>query len=191
MPPQSVLVGETGPDINQPVNQTTQPGSEPAQIGAMGNALQNDIIVSSRTHRQLDELGVRMMDMGTNTSDIEVRPHRDGARVVTSNTNVQAPLPLVDVMIPSGGGDLVAIPQINLSISGYGPNSLRDSHVGTSAVGAREISILPQLDGPVSIPVRGPTGGRVSKGTRFSGMRIFQRRHIYPRGLHIAKKGIS
>ena len=24
MPPQSVLVGETGPDINQPVNQTTQ-----------------------------------------------------------------------------------------------------------------------------------------------------------------------
>ena len=51
MPPQSVLVGEIGPDINQPVNQTTQPGSEPAQIGAMGNALQNDIIVSSlRTH---------------------------------------------------------------------------------------------------------------------------------------------
>ena len=51
MPLQSVLVGETGPDINQPVNQTTQPGSEPAQIGAMGNAPQDDIIVSSpRTH---------------------------------------------------------------------------------------------------------------------------------------------
>ena len=48
---QSVLVEETGPDINQPVNQTTQLGSEPAQIGAMGNALQDDIIVSSpRTH---------------------------------------------------------------------------------------------------------------------------------------------
>ena len=47
MPPQSVPVGETGLDINQPVNQTTQPGSEPAQIGATGNALQNDIIVSS------------------------------------------------------------------------------------------------------------------------------------------------
>ena len=25
-PPQSVPVGETGPDINQPANQTTQPG---------------------------------------------------------------------------------------------------------------------------------------------------------------------
>ena len=83
------------------------------------------------------------------------------------DTNIQAPLPLVDVMIPSGGGDPVAILQINLSISGYGPDSLRDSHVGTSVTEAQEISILPQLDGPVSIPVRGPTGGRVSEGTRF------------------------
>ena len=60
------------------------------------------------------------------------------------------------------------IPQINLSILGYRPNSLRDSHVGTSAMGALEISILPQLDGPVSIPVRGPTGGRVLEDTRFT-----------------------
>ena len=46
MPPQSVLVKETGPDINQPAKQTTQPGSEPTQIGVMGNALQDDTIVS-------------------------------------------------------------------------------------------------------------------------------------------------
>ena len=46
MPPQSVLVRETGPDINQPANQTTQPGSEPTQIGVMENALQEDTIVS-------------------------------------------------------------------------------------------------------------------------------------------------
>ena len=51
MLPQSVPVEETGPNINQPVNQTIQPGSEPAQIGAMINSLQDDIIVSSpRTH---------------------------------------------------------------------------------------------------------------------------------------------
>ena len=109
------------------------------------------------------------MDMGTNTSDIEVRPHRDGARVITSDANAQAPLPIIDVMIPFGGEDQVAIPQINLSILGYGPNSLRDSHVGTPAMRAQEISILPQLDGPVSIPVRGPTGGRVSEDTRSAG----------------------
>ena len=51
MSPQSVPIRETGLDINQPINQTTQPGSEPAQIGAMGNALHDDINVSSpRTH---------------------------------------------------------------------------------------------------------------------------------------------
>ena len=97
--------------------------------------------------------------MGTNTSDIEVRPHRDGARVLTSDANAQASLPIIDVMLPSGGGDQVAIPQINVSISGYGPNSMRDSHVGTPAMRAQEISILPQLDGPVSILTRDPTGG--------------------------------
>ena len=47
MPPQSVLVREIGPDINQPVNQTTQPGSEPTQIKVTENALQEDTIVSS------------------------------------------------------------------------------------------------------------------------------------------------
>ena len=109
------------------------------------------------------------MAMGTNTSDIEVRPHRDGARVLALDANTQASLWIVDVMLPCGEGDQVAIPQINLSILGYGPDSLRDSHVGTPARRAQEISILPQLDGPVSIPVRGPTGGRVLEDTRFVG----------------------
>ena len=47
MPPKSVLVREMGPDINQPANQTTQPGLEPTRIGAMENALQEDTIVST------------------------------------------------------------------------------------------------------------------------------------------------
>ena len=46
-PPQSVLIRERGQDINQPTAQTTQPGSEPAQIGVAENALQEDPIVSS------------------------------------------------------------------------------------------------------------------------------------------------
>ena len=125
--PQSVSVRETGQSINQPDNQTTQPGSEPAQIGAMGNALHDDVNVSPRTCQQPHEVGVRMMDMGTNTSDVEARSHRDGTRVVTLDANIQTPLPVVDVMIPDGGEDQIALPQINLSISGYGSNSLRDS----------------------------------------------------------------
>ena len=107
-----------------------------------------------------------MMDMGINTLDVEVRPHRDGARVVTSDVNVQDPLLIVDVMIPTSGEDQVALPQINLSISGYGPNSLRDSQVGTSDMSTQEISILPQVDGPVSVPTRDYARGRVSDNTR-------------------------
>ena len=68
-------------DINQPDNQTIQPGSEPAQIEAMGNAL-CDNVTSPSTHQQLDQVGARLIDMGTNMSDIEVGPQRDGARVI-------------------------------------------------------------------------------------------------------------
>ena len=48
-PPQSILVRERGQEINQPTSQTTQPGSEPAQIGVTENALQEDPIVSTPT----------------------------------------------------------------------------------------------------------------------------------------------
>ena len=60
---------------------------------------------------------------------LEVRPHRDGARTSTLDAHAQASLPIMDVMLLSGRGDQLAIPQINLSISGYEPNSLRDSHI--------------------------------------------------------------
>ena len=70
-----------------------------------------------------------MIDMGTNTLDVEVRPNRDGARTSTLDANSQASLPIVDVMLPSGGGDHLQIPQIYLSISGYEPDSLRNSHI--------------------------------------------------------------
>ena len=48
-PPQNILVRERGQEINQPTIQTTQPGSEPAQIGVTENALQEDHIVSTPT----------------------------------------------------------------------------------------------------------------------------------------------
>ena len=106
------------------------------------------------------------MDMGTNTSDVEARPHRDGTRVVTSDANTQTPLLIVDVMIPTGGEDQIALSQINLSISGYGPNLLRDSQLGSSDVRAQQISILPQVDGLVSTATREYTRGRISESAR-------------------------
>ena len=89
----------------------------------MGNAL-CDNVSSPGSCQQPNEVGVTMTDMGTNTSDVEVRSHRDGTRVITLNANIQTPLLIVDVMIPTGRGDPIALPQINLSFSGYGPNLL-------------------------------------------------------------------
>ena len=112
--------------------------------------------------------------MGTNTSDIEVIPHRDGERSQTMDANTQASLPIVDVMLPSGGGDQLAISQINLSISGYEPDSLRDSHIRSPSVRAQEISIMPQLDGPMSLPRRDPIGRRIQEDSSLVGQGYYQ-----------------
>ena len=67
------------------------------------------------------------------------------------------------------GGDQLAIPQINLSISGYEPDSLRDFHVGTSATRAQEISMIAQLDGLVYLPTRDPIRRRLLEDTSYEG----------------------
>ena len=156
-------------DINQPDNQTTQPGSEPAQIEATGNAL-HDNVSSLSTHQQLDEVGARLMDTGTNTSDIEVRPQRDGTRVINSGDGTQVSCRLVDVILQTGMNEQVPMPHTNLSISGYDPESLRGSHTRTHDTGMQEM--IPQLDGPVSVPSR--TRRRMSENTRIE-QESFQR----------------
>ena len=155
-PPQSVPIRETGLDINQPVSQTIQSRSEPTQIGVMENGLQDDIIVSSpRTHQQPDEVGVRMMDMGTNTSDVEVRTQRHGVETPTVDTNVQTSILFVDGWLPTSHADHVRIPHVNLSIMGYDQETLQTLvGAGSLSIRAPKISPVPQLDGPVSLPRR-------------------------------------
>ena len=88
--------------------------------------------------------------MGTNTSDIEVRSQRDGARVIDSDDDdVQVSCPHVDVILPSGMNEQMSMPHINLSISRYDPESLRGSHTRSHDMGNQEM--IPQLDGPVSV----------------------------------------
>ena len=43
MPPQSILVRERGQEINQPTIQTSQPESEPIQMGVTENAPQENL----------------------------------------------------------------------------------------------------------------------------------------------------
>ena len=58
------------------------------------------------------------------------------------------------------------IPQVKLSISGYEPDSLRTFHMRSPSMLAQEISIMPQLDGPGSLPIRDPIGRRTYEISR-------------------------
>ena len=76
--------------------------------------------------------------------DIEVTPQRDGSRIMTLEGNMQTSCPLVDVILPTGISKQVPMPHINLSISGYDPESLRSSHVRTQDTGIQEDATIPQ-----------------------------------------------
>ena len=82
--------------------------------------------------------------------------------------NAQTSIPIVDIMLSSGGGDYLAIPQVNLSILGYEPDLLRNSHMRSPSMRAQEILIMPQLDGPVSLPMRDPIGKRIQEVPRLA-----------------------
>ena len=51
-----------------------------------------------------------MIDIRTNTSDIEVRPQRDGIRVIDSDDNAQVSCPFANVILPTGMNDQVPMP---------------------------------------------------------------------------------
>ena len=174
-PPQSVLVRERGQEINQPTVQTSQPGSEPIQMGVTEIALQGDLIVTTPTTQQqpLDRLSVmderRMNDIGTNTLDVEVEPNGDRSRTSTVEVNTHTSILIVDILLPSGHGNYVKIPHVNLSITGYEPDSLRPL-VGTRSPSMRthEISAIPQMDGPRSLPRREPHRGQMNEVPRLA-----------------------
>ena len=82
------------------------------------------------------------------------------------DANAQTSIPIVDVMLPSAGGDHLAKPQVNLSISGYEHDSLRNSHIRSPSMQAQEILIMPQLDGLASLPMGDPMGRRIQEDSR-------------------------
>ena len=82
----------------------------------MGYSL-HDNVTSPSTHQQLDQVGARLIDRGTNTSDIEVRSLREGSRVIYSDDNdAQVSCAHVDVILPRGMTKQMTMPHINLSI---------------------------------------------------------------------------
>ena len=98
----------------------------------------------------------RVNDIRTNSSDMVVEATRDRTRTSNIEANAQTSIPIVDVLLPSGHGDHVMIPHVNLSISGYEPDSLRTSSMRSPSVWAQYVSSIPEVDGPRSLPVRDP-----------------------------------
>ena len=123
-----------------------------------------------------------MNNVGTNTLDVVVEPNRNRLRTSTMEANAQTSIPIVDITLPSGGGSFNNTP-VNLSISGYEPDSLRNSHMRSPSMRAQEISIMPQLDGPASLPMRDPIEKKNTGNSQVSRMRILSRRHICTEGL--------
>ena len=115
----------------------------------------------------------RMNDVGTNTLDVVVEPNRDRLRTSTMEANAQTSIPIVDVLCyllaggsfndtPSGRGN-------NLSITGYEPDlteTLLSRVMRSPSMWAQEISIMPQLDGLGSLPMRDPIGRRTQEISR-------------------------
>ena len=66
----------------------------------------------------------RMNDVGTNTSDVIIEPNGERLRASTIEVHARTSIPIVDVLLPSGHEDHIKIPHVNLSITGYEPDSL-------------------------------------------------------------------
>ena len=178
-PPQGIPIGdilmtpriERIPKTDQPAQQPSQPISEETHIGAGDNGVQGNFPTTSTTHQQPMErsnvIGERRMnDMGTNTSDVVIESTRNRTRTSNIEANTQTSIPIVDVLLPSGIQDHATIPHVNLSLSGYEPDSLRTSGMRSPSMRAQEVSTIPQLDGPRSIPVRDPAGGQMDRFSR-------------------------
>ena len=98
--------------------------------------------------------------MGTNTSNVMIEPTGSGPRLSCMEANSQTSIPIVDILLPSGPGDHLPMPHVNLSILGYETDSLRTAGLPSPPMRAQEVSTIPQLEGPGSLPTRHPTRER-------------------------------
>ena len=120
----------------QPESQTVQSGPEPARIEATGNIL-SDVMTSPSTSRQLNQVGPRLIDRETNTSDIGGRSQGEEMRIQDSD-NRNIPMPI------SHSG-----------LSSYDTELTEGSHMTTC-------EIMPQLDGLMSVH----SGKRIVRSVR-------------------------
>ena len=177
-PPQSVpMVGtlitpgiEGIHETEQAAPQPSQPISQESHVGTTRCVVPEDLPTPPIVFQQcLERSNVpderRMTDMGTNTSDVVIEPTGSAPRPSHMEASAQTSIPIVDILLPSGLGVQITMPHVNLSISGYEPDSLWTSGIRSPPMRAEEVSTILQIDGPGSLPTRDHTRGR---GHRFS-----------------------
>ena len=123
------MAGNTEPSISQTDNQTDQPRTEPARIEAMGNTL-GEVMTFSSACQQPSQVGVRLIDRETNTSEEEVRTQREETRIDNLSSNNR------DTQMPT---------------SHSGLSSYDTEMTGGSPIRTHTMDMIPQLDGPTSV----------------------------------------
>ena len=151
----NVSAGDTEPNIILTDNQVDQPRSDSARIEAMGNTL-GDVMTSSSACRQPTQVGTRLVDRETNTSEVEVRTQREETRIDNSNSNNR------DIQMPT---------------SHSGLSSHETDIIGGCPIRIRTMDMIPQLDGPTSACIK----RRLLDNTRIEQATI-QRTMVIPRG---------
>ena len=122
------------PNNAQTVIQTEQPTIDPAGNEVLGNTL-SDVTTIPGTHQQLCQVGTRIVDRETNTSEVEVRPQTEEMRTDIKHSHSRG------VQVPTSQSDL---------------SSHDTDIVGDSSVRPCVTDIMSQLDGPTSVHARRP-----------------------------------
>ena len=84
---------------NTTVNQIEQPIIDPEDSEVLRHIL-SDVMTTPSTHIQLYQVGARLIDRETNTSEIELRPQRDEMRIDIKQTQSKS------VQVPTSHSDL-------------------------------------------------------------------------------------
>ena len=127
----NVSAGSVEPNITQTDNQADQPRLESARNKATGNTL-SDVMTLPSTQQQLSQVGTRLIDRETNTSEVELRTQREETRINILSSHNR------DVQMPT---------------SHSGISSHETHMIGGSPIRTHTMDI-PQLDGPTSVHMR-------------------------------------
>ena len=103
-----------------------------------GNTL-SDVMTFPSTFRQLNQVGTRLIDKETNTSDIDVRSQREETRLDDSSND--------EVIIPSNRNAQIPVSHSNVS-------SNDTELTGGFCMRTHDMEMVPQLDGPISVRSR-------------------------------------